>query len=265
MQAIPFLVGLPLALYFIYNQISETGVPWAGGFYEHSIFLFVFCGSLMCTLMRNSLGDFIGMILTLPKFIYYSQPNQLTLVQDIVELANVNRRDGPIAMQNIEVKNKFLKKAVDLVVDGTDAQIIENTLNTDIAVTREREQVQVDMLKFWADVAPSFGMIGTMIGLVGRLKNMDDLKGIGDSFAIALLTTMWGAMIAYVLCKPWAEKLEGYSKTDVQTNQIIVEGALLIKANTNPRLIADRLSSRLAPKARAEMAENNETASEQAA
>ena len=121
------------------------------------------------------------------------------------------------------------------------------------------------MLKFWADVAPSFGMIGTMIGLVGMLKNMDDLKGIGDSFAIALLTTMWGAIIAYTLCKPWAEKLEGYSARDVQTNQLIVEGALLIKANTNPRLIADRLSSRLAPKARAEMASNNEAANEQAA
>ena len=69
-----------------------------------------------------------------------------------------------------------------MVVDGTDAAIIETTLNTDIAVTREREQITVDMLKFWADVAPSFGMIGTMIGLVGMLKNMDDLKGIGDSF-----------------------------------------------------------------------------------
>ncbi len=90
-------------------------------------------------------------------------------------------------------------------------------------------------------------------------SNMDDLKGIGDSFAIALLTTMWGALVAYTLAKPWAEKLEGYSKGDVQTKQLIVEGALLIKANTNPRLIADRLSSRLAPKARAEMAENNQT------
>ena len=99
-----------------------------------------------------------------------------------IELANVNRRDGPIAMQNVEVKNKFLQKAVNLVVDGTDAGIIEATLNTEIALQREREKVTVDMLKFWADVAPSFGMIGTMIGLVGMLKNMDDLKGIGDSF-----------------------------------------------------------------------------------
>ena len=261
----PVLLGAAFAFYFISDQIASTGVQFYGGFFDWTIFAFVFGGSLACTAMRNSLTDFLGMFLTLPKYFFYPQPKPLGLVQQIVELANVSRRDGPIAMQNVEVKNKFLKKATDLVVDGTDAQIIENTLNTDIAITRENEKIYVDMLKFWADVAPSFGMIGTMIGLVGMLKNMDDLKGIGDSFAIALLTTMWGAIIAYTICKPWAEKLEGYSATDVQTNQLIVEGALLIKANTNPRLIADRLSSRLAPKARAEMAANSETAGGQEA
>ncbi|MBL97828.1 MAG: flagellar motor protein PomA [Legionellales bacterium] len=254
----PVAIGLFAAYGFIYYQIADTGVPLYGGFFEEVIFLFVAGGSLMCTLMRNSFMDFLRMLGSFGKFVYYSQPDQLKLVQEVVELANVNRRDGPIAMQNIEVANKDLRRAVDMVVDGTDSAIIETTLNTDIAITREREQVTVDMLKFWADVAPSFGMIGTMIGLVGMLKNMDDLKGIGDSFAIALLTTMWGAIIAYTVAKPWAEKLEGYSKTDVQAKQLIVEGALMIKANTNPRLIADRLSSRLAPKARAEMAENNQ-------
>lgn len=253
----PAILGFGVAFALIYWQMSDTGVAVQQSFFDFTLIAFVFGGSLMCTLMRNSFKQFLGMGGTLGKFIYYPQPDPLKLVQEIVELANVNRRDGPIAMQNVDIRNKFLQKAVNLVVDGTDAQIIEATLTTDIAVTRENEKVYVDMLKFWADCAPSFGMIGTMIGLVGMLKNMDDLKGIGDSFAIALLTTMWGAMVAYCLAKPWAEKLEGYSKTDVQTNQLILEGALLIKANTNPRLIADRLSSRLAPKARAEMAAND--------
>ena len=252
----PVVIGLIVAYGFIYQQVLVTSVPIMGGFYDTTLVLFVVGGSLMCTLMRNSLGDFGRMLFSVTKFVYYTQPDQLKLVQEIVDLANVNRRDGPIAMQNIEVKNTDLRRAVDMVVDGTDAAIIETTLNTDIAVTREREQITVDMLKFWADVAPSFGMIGTMIGLVGMLKNMDDLKGIGDSFAIALLTTLWGAVVAYVIAKPWAEKLEGYSKTDMLINQLILEGCLLIKSNTNPRLIADRLSSRLATKAREEMAKN---------
>ena len=214
----------------------------------------------MCTLMRNSLIEFLGMFGTLGKFIYYPQPKPLELVREIVELANVNRRDGPIAMQNVEIKNKFLQKAVNMVVDGTDPQIIESTLNTDIAITREREQVYVDMLKFWADVAPSFGMIGTMVGLVGMLKNMDDLKGIGDSFAIALLNHNVGAMIAYVLCKPWAEKLGRLLKNRRSNQPVNFRGRVTYQGQYKPRLIADRLSSRLAPKARAEMAENNQEA-----
>ena len=83
---------------------------------------------------------------------------------------------------------------------------------------------------------------------------MDDLGSIGDSFAIALLTTMWGAIYAYVLFKPCAEKIDILSKADLQTGMLIKEGMLLVKANTNPRVIADRLSTRLAPKARAELA-----------
>ncbi len=259
----PALIGITIAVVFMFNMIGGTGVPPYPGFIDPNSIAFVMLGSMGCTLARNSLMDFLRMVMSLGKYVYYSQPDPLKLVNQIVDLANVNRRDGPIAMQNIEIKEPFLKKAVDLVVDGTDPAIIEATLNTDIAMTREREKVTVDMLKFWADVAPSFGMIGTMIGLVGMLKNMDDLKGIGDSFAIALLTTMWGAIVAYVVCKPWAEKLEGYSKTDVQTNQLILEGALLIKSNTNPRLIADRLSSRLAPKARQEMAANDQDSRQQ--
>ena len=257
MAILTVVVGLGMAIYFMLFMIADTSVPIVEGFLPPEVVAFVVVGSLGCTMARNSVGDFFRMLGSVGKYFYYSQPDQLQLVNEIVELANVNRRDGPIAMQNIEVKNKFLQKAVNLVVDGTDAGIIEATLNTEIALQREREKVTVDMLKFWADVAPSFGMIGTMIGLVGMLKNMDDLKGIGDSFAIALLTTLWGAVVAYVVCKPWAEKLEGYSKSDMLINQLILEGCLLIKGNTNPRLIADRLSSRLATKAREEMAKNN--------
>ena len=256
----PTVIGLAVATFLIYNQISATGVPFMGGFFDATVVAFVLGGSLMVTFMRNSMGEFFGMLGTFGKVIVYSQPKPLDMVNQIVELANINRRDGPIAMQNVEIANPVLKKATDMVVDGVDAAVIDANLTTEIALTREREKVYVDMLKFWADVAPSFGMIGTMIGLVGMLKNMDDLKGIGDSFAIALLTTMWGAIVAYCLCKPWAEKLDHYSKSDAQTSMLIKEGVLLIKANTNPRVIADRLSSRLAPKARAELAAEQEAA-----
>ena len=93
-------------------------------------------------------------------------------------MANINRRDGPIAMQNVEIKNELLKNATNMVVDGVDAPVIESTITTDIALAREREKNAVDYLKFLAEVAPSMGMVGTMIGLVAMLKTMDDLGSI---------------------------------------------------------------------------------------
>ena len=128
-----------MALGFMGFMVAGTGVPVRDGFMPNDVLAFVFLGSLGCTMARNSVGDFFRMIASFGKYLYYSQPDQLKLVNEIVELANVNRRDGPIAMQNVEVKNKFLQKAVNLVVDGTDAGIIEATLNTEIALQRARE------------------------------------------------------------------------------------------------------------------------------
>lgn len=216
--------------------------------------LFVLAGSVGAGVLRAPLADTLNAYKDTFKVFAYSPPNLLQLVNEIVELANINRRDGPIAMQNIEIKNPLLKSATDMVVDGVDAAVIESTLTTDIALARERAKASVDYLKFLAEVAPSMGMVGTMIGLVAMLKQMDDLGSIGDSFAIALLTTMWGAIYAYVIFKPFAEKLDILSKTDLQAGMLIKEGVLLVKANTNPRVIADRLSTRLAAKARAELA-----------
>lgn len=222
--------------------------------------IFVLGGSLGAGVLRAPFADTLNTFKAFGRVFAYSPANLLQLVNEIVELANINRRDGPIAMQNIEIKNPLLKSATDMVVDGVDANVIESTLTTDIALARERAKSSVDYLKFLAEVAPSMGMVGTMIGLVAMLKQMDDLGSIGDAFAIALLTTMWGAIYAYVFFKPCAEKLDIFSKVDLEAGMLIKEGMLLVKANTNPRVIADRLSTRLAPNARAELAASQEAA-----
>ncbi len=241
-------------------MMVETRLDPFDAFIKPTEIIFVFGASLGCGIMRAAFSDTIFMFAGMGKVIYYSSAKPLGLVNEIVELANINRRDGPIAMQNVEIKNAFLKTATDMVVDGTDAAIIDTTLTTEIALNREREKARVDYFKFMADVAPAMGMVGTMIGLVAMLKTMDDLGSIGDAFAIALLTTMWGAIFAYLIFKPIAEKLDTFSKTDLEVNMLIKEGVLLVKANTNPRVIADRLSTRLAPAARKELAEAQEAA-----
>jgi chemotaxis protein MotA len=263
---LPALLGLGLACYAIYYVMDVTKLPIAIAFFGASgnppfgEIIFVLGGTVGAGICRASFSDSINVIKGMIRVFLYSPPNLLQLVNEIVELANINRRDGPIAMQNVEIKHPLLKNATDMVVDGVDGGVIESTLTTDIALAREREKNAVDYLKFLAEVAPSMGMVGTMVGLVAMLKTMDDLGSIGDSFAIALLTTMWGAIFAYVLFKPFAEKLDLFSKTDLEAGMLIKEGMLLVKANTNPRVIADRLSTRLAPKARAELAAAQESA-----
>ena len=262
----PALIGLALAVAAIGYVMVGTKLPPGPAFFGSTSnppfmeLFFVFGGTLGCGICRAPFSDTINMLKGIVRVFLYSPPNLLQLVNEIVELANINRRDGPIAMQTVEIKNELLQTATNMVVDGVDAAVIESTITTDIALAREREKNAVDYLKFLAEVAPSMGMVGTMIGLVAMLKTMDDLGSIGDSFAIALLTTMWGAIFAYVVFKPFAEKLDLFSKTDLQAGMLIKEGMLLVKSNTNPRVIADRLSTRLAPKAREELAASQESA-----
>jgi chemotaxis protein MotA len=254
-------LGLALAAYAIIYMMLGTKLDIVFAFVQDGVeIIFVLGGSLGAGIARASFSDTVNMFKSFGTIFFYSPPNALKLVNEIVELANINRRDGPIAMQNVEIKNPFLQTAVNMVVDGVDAGIIDATLTTEIALNRERDKTSVDYLKFMAEVAPSMGMVGTMIGLVAMLKTMDDLGSIGDAFAIALLTTMWGAIFAYVFFKPFAEKLDVFSKNDLQAKMWSKEGVLLVKANTNPRVIADRLSTRLAPKARAELAAEQEAA-----
>ncbi len=257
----PAIIGLVLAVGAILYMMNGTKLPIVFAFFQEGVEIaFVFFGSLGAGIARGSFADTVNMFKSFGTIFFYSPPKPLGLVNEIVELANINRRDGPIAMQNVEIKNPFLQNAVNMVVDGVDADVIDSTLTTEIALTRERDKSAVEYLKFMAEVAPSMGMVGTMIGLVAMLKTMDDLGSIGDAFAIALLTTMWGAIFAYVFFKPFAEKLDSFSKSDLQACMLIKEGVLLVKGNTNPRVIADRLSTRLAPKARAELAAEQEAA-----
>jgi chemotaxis protein MotA len=246
------LIGLVAALYAMYYMMTQNGVSPAG-ILQLDIVMFCVGGSFAILVMRSSLSDLGGMLRSFGKFVYYKQTDRVELIKSLVELGGINRRDGAIAMQGSVIPHPFLRKSIDMVVDGVDAKEMETALLTEIALTRQREKVHVDLLEFWGEMGPAFGMIGTMIGLVGMMTNMDDIKGIGDMFAVALLTTLWGMIVGYCLCKPWAKKIEGYSSSDVEISNLILEGALLIKAGTNPRVIEERLSSRLAPKMRLEM------------
>ena len=227
---------------------SAAGI---GAFLDPASMVIVFAGSLMVLLMRSTLPDFINAwAKVLMKTILNKNEDASEIIEQIVSMANISRRDGVIALEGQmgEIQNAFLQTGIGMVVDGTDAETIESKLNNDLELMTYRHANASGVFKSWKDIAPAMGMIGTLVGLVGMLQNMSDPKAIGPAMAIALLTTLYGALIANVLAGPLAEKLDNYSADEQNVCALILEGVIEIRKGTmNPRVLEDVLKSRLSP------------------
>lgn len=174
------------------------------------------------------------------------------IITKIIELANVARREGLLALEEAvdQVNDDFLKKGVMLIVDGTDPELVKNILETEIAYMEGRHSEGKSMLDTFGSLGPAFGMIGTLIGLVAMLKNLDDPSSIGPSMAVALITTFYGSVLANLIFIPMANKVSMKSKQEVLVREIMVEGLLSIQAGENPRIIEEKLKAFLPPKLR---------------
>ena len=170
----------------------------------------------------------------------------------IIRWGYLVKKSGMLALEK-EIKgaknqDHFLNYGVELVISGYSGEEVRSMLGASAASSFQRGMVLADILKNMAAAAPAFGMIGTLVGLVGMLQNMSDPKAIGPAMAIALLTTLYGAFIANVIAKPLAEKLDGYSLKEQENCDLIIEGVLEIrKGEMNPRVLEDLLKSRLSP------------------
>jgi len=244
------IIGLLGALALIFFSISE---PMA--FVDTSSILIVVLGSIMVVMLRSSLGEFLGAISVLGKTFKNKLDKPDVLINQIVELATIARKDGMIALEGQEISNPFLAKAIGMLVDGTDVEIIKKSLETQIAATKLRHKMGQSVFSAWGEVAPAMGMIGTLIGLVQMLGNMSDPKSIGPAMAIALLTTMYGAILANVFCLPVAMKLGNQAELEAAQSELILEGVLFIQTGGNPRVLSDYLSSFVSPKIRAKLGE----------
>ena len=154
-----------------------------------------------------------------------------------------------------KASNPFLAKAVGMLVDGTDIVIVKGSLERDNNSTKMRHAMGCAIFESWGEIAPAMGMIGTLIGLVQMLANMSDPKAIGPAMAVALLTTMYGAILANVWCLPIAQKLANAAQLEAANNELIMEGVIFIQAGGNPRVLTDYLGSFVAPKLREKIAE----------
>ena len=170
-------------------------------------------------------------------------------------MSNIARKEGLLALEEAAngVEDEFLKKGIMLVVDGTDPELVRGILETDLTCIEDRHKKTIGFYEKWAELGPAWGMIGTLIGLVNMLKDLDDPSTIGPNMAVALLTTLYGSVIANWLCNPTASKLGVNNDMEMMVKEITVEGLLSIQAGENPRVIEEKLKSFLAPKVRDEL------------
>jgi chemotaxis protein MotA len=207
-------------------------------------------GTIAVTLIRFKIADVIGSISVALKAFLFKMQNPEDIIEEMVEYTRIAKKEGLIALEKESPADPFSAKALRYLSDGYDEGLIEDMLSKDIRLTLQRHSTGQQVFKSAGDAAPAFGMIGTLIGLVQMLSSMSDPASIGPSMAIALLTTLYGAVVANLVCIPIADKLSLNSEKEKLTKTIIVEGAVAINRGVSPMVLEESLKIFLSPKAR---------------
>ncbi len=209
-------------------------------------------GTFAATLINYPLGDMIGLMGVIKKSFLHKEISPAEVIDSIVQLAERARREGILALESsIEsLEDEFLQTGIRLAVDGIEADIIRDVLETELSYLEGRHKHGQSILEALGAYAPAFGMIGTLIGLVAMLKNMDDPSAIGPGMAVALLTTFYGAFMANLIFLPLAGKLKVRSQQELLIKELIIEGVMSIQSGDNPRIIEQKLQAFLSPKLR---------------
>ena len=242
------LIGLVAGFGVMIGAIFLGGS--AGMFLNTPSLVVVLGGTFAAVMMKFSMGQFIGAIKVALNVFMHKEEKIDGLITDLEEMANTARKEGLLALEGVEVTNTFLKKGIQMMVDGHTPEMVRNVLKKDMDNTIERHEIGQKIFKGFGDYAPAMGMIGTLIGLVQMLANMSDPKSIGPAMAVALLTTLYGAMIANLLALPIADKLALRSAEERRMKSLILDGLSGIQAGHNPRMIQEILSTYLPQKQR---------------
>ncbi len=212
--------------------------------------LIVVGGTLATCFIKFSMEDVINTIkVAMKAFLVKMEPPGETVTR-LVALAKIAKKEGLIALENEKTEDPFTAKAVQYLSDGIDEGLIKDMLNKDIRLTVQRHSVGQSVFKGMGASAPAFGMIGTLIGLVQMLASMDDPSSIGPAMAVALLTTLYGALIANLVCLPIAEKLAFRSQQEQDNKSIIREAAIGVAQGISPMVLEQSLKIYLSPKDR---------------
>ena len=246
------VIGLILGISLVLAAIGG-GI---GFFIDPPSALIVIGGGLAATMMSLPLAR----VLTGPKVIknafFAKKASNPALVAEVVRFGEIARRDGILALEGVmgEVEDPFLAKALQLAVDGSDPELIADTMDSEMDNLANRHRRGKQIFELLGKYAPAFGMIGTLVGLVLMLNNMSDPDAIAPSMAVALLTTLYGAMLANMVALPLADKLQSRTDEELARMGIVAEGIIAIQSGDNPKVVEQKLQIFLTPAEKAEAA-----------
>ena len=238
------VLGLAMTVFGILSNKAELL-----GYIDVPSVIITIGGSITGVLGSFKLSDFINGFKSFALVFKEDAMDPGEIIGNVINLANVARKEGLLALEEAsnDIDDPFLKKGIMLVVDGTDPELVRGILETELACLEDRHKKVIGFWEKWAELGPAWGMIGTLIGLINMLNNMEDASAIGPAMAVALLTTLYGSMIANWLCTPIASKMKVNNDLEVIVKDVMVEGLLSIQAGENPRVIEEKLKSFLSP------------------
>ncbi len=212
-------------------------------------------GMLSATLIHFSLDQFLGIFAVIKKTLLCKLPSESNVIQKMVNYSAINRRDGALALERqlSEAGYDFLVKGLRMVIDGQSEQTVDKQLGMEVEYLRERHASGKKILEFMGASAPAFGMIGTLIGLVQMLGNLDDPSGIGVGMANALITTFYGALLANLVFIPLAGKLGIRSQKESLLREMTVEGLLGIIRGESPTAVREKMQTFISESRREEL------------
>lgn len=222
-------------------------------FFNVPSILIVIGGTVLTVMIKFSLKQFLGAFKVAGRAFSHKTQEPEKLIAEIVQLANIGRKEGLLALEKAEVTETFLKEGIRMLIDGNSQEVVEAVMNKDMQQTIDRHSWGEKVFRATGDVAPAMGMIGTLIGLVLMLGNMADPKAIGPAMAVALLTTMYGAFLANVIFMPMLTKLEGFTAYEIRYREMVITGLRGIARSESPRNIQDQMAANLPPKMQAKL------------
>lgn len=242
------IIGIIVAFGLVFAAMGKD-IPM---FFDLPSVLIVFGGTIGAVLITYPLGHVLGVMRVMKKTFQSKLDTPEMLIATFVEYATRVRREGILSLEPLlkDIPDDFFRKALQLVVDGLEPQMIQEILETEISCQEDRHALGAEILLCFGALAPAMGMIGTVIGLVLMLKSMSDPSTIGPAMAVALITTFYGAVLANIVFNPMAGKLKTRSKEEALLRGMIVEGVMSLSRGENPRILEEKLNSYLPPKQR---------------